>query len=222
MSTTRAPLRIAGRDLGEHRHVCALFNTPEEEYRVLLPFIQDGLGNGERVILGVERKRRTEQHQRLRDAGVDIDAAQSNWQLELRNSEETYLPSGEFDQDAMLALISNMLETSAALGFPRTRLIAHPECVFETWRNTINFLQYEARLNQLLPHGEDAVVCLYDCQRLSAGVLLDILRTHPLVIFGGGVQENPFYLSPEEFLRELRGRTEGDQGAERQPPCATA
>src|SRR5258708_38173902 len=28
--------------LGKTRHVCAFFNSDEEEYRVLLPFIKDG------------------------------------------------------------------------------------------------------------------------------------------------------------------------------------
>jgi hypothetical protein len=34
----RPPIRFAGSELGEKRHICAFFNSPEEEYRVLLPF----------------------------------------------------------------------------------------------------------------------------------------------------------------------------------------
>jgi hypothetical protein len=36
---------------------------------------------------------------------------------------------------------------------------------------------------------------------------MDILRTHPMVIIGGLLQENPFYVPPDQFLRELRERT---------------
>ena len=35
---------------------------------------------------------------------------------------------------------------------------------------------------------------------------MDILRTHPMVIIGGLLQVNPFFVPPDEFLRELRGR----------------
>jgi hypothetical protein len=35
---------------------------------------------------------------------------------------------------------------------------------------------------------------------------LDILRTHPMVILGGVLQQNPFFVPPEEFLRELARR----------------
>jgi hypothetical protein len=36
---------------------------------------------------------------------------------------------------------------------------------------------------------------------------MDILRTHPMVIIGGVLQENPFFVPPAQFLQELRSRT---------------
>ena len=35
---------------------------------------------------------------------------------------------------------------------------------------------------------------------------MDILRTHPMVIIGGILQENAFFVPPDEFLEELRER----------------
>ena len=35
---------------------------------------------------------------------------------------------------------------------------------------------------------------------------MDIMRTHPMVIVGGILQENPFFVPPAEMLRELRER----------------
>ena len=40
-------------------------------------------------------------------------------------------------------------------------------------------------------------------------MVLDILRTHPMVIIGGILQENPFFVPPDEFLLELRERARG-------------
>jgi hypothetical protein len=36
--------------------------------------------------------------------------------------------------------------------------------------------------------------------------MMDTLRTHPQVIVGGILRENPFYVPPDEFLRELDAR----------------
>jgi hypothetical protein len=38
-------------------------------------------------------------------------------------------------------------------------------------------------------------------------MIIDIMRTHPMVIVGGVLQENPFFVPPAEFLEELRSRT---------------
>jgi hypothetical protein len=35
---------------------------------------------------------------------------------------------------------------------------------------------------------------------------MDIMRTHPMVIVGGILQDNPFFVPPDEFLQELRQR----------------
>jgi hypothetical protein len=32
------------------------------------------------------------------------------------------------------------------------------------------------------------------------------MRTHPMIIIGGILQANPFFVPPDEFLRELRSR----------------
>ena len=40
---------------------------------------------------------------------------------------------------------------------------------------------------------------------------MDIMRTHPVVLIGGLLQENPFFVPPDEFLKELKSRRkEGD------------
>jgi hypothetical protein len=47
--------------------------------------------------------------------------------------------------------------------------------------------------------------CTYDLTQFGASVVMDILRTHPQVIVGNVLRENPFYVPPDEFLAELRG-----------------
>ncbi len=35
---------------------------------------------------------------------------------------------------------------------------------------------------------------------------MDIMRTHPMVIIGGILQENPFFVPPDVMLKELHAR----------------
>jgi hypothetical protein len=42
--------------------------------------------------------------------------------------------------------------------------------------------------------------------QFGAEVVMDIMRTHPMVIIGGILQENPFFVPPDQMLREIRER----------------
>jgi hypothetical protein len=209
--TAVAPLRFAGTFLRDHRHVCALFATQDDEYRVLAPFIRDGFTNGERGITVVPDDR--DNHlARLREEGIDVDATRRRRQLEVLRSRETYLRNGRFDQNAMLDFIRQALDAGRALGFPRTRLIAHAELVMGTLDGANDFIEYESRLNYLLPRYEDPLICTYDLSQISAGVAVDVLRTHPLAIIGNVLRENPFFVPPDILLMELRDRRAGRTG----------
>ena len=69
-----------------------------------------------------------------------------------------------------------------------------------------NLVEYETRLNYVLPKYDDPVVCTYDLSRFGSSVAMDIMRTHPVVIIGGVLQENPFFVTPDQFLDEIRER----------------
>ena len=91
-------------------------------------------------------------------------------------------------------------------GLGLTRLWANMEWAVKEMPGVHDLVEYETRLNTVLPKYDDVVVCTYDLTKFSAAVVMDVLRTHPQVIVGGIMRENPYYVPPEEFLLELRGR----------------
>lgn len=206
MATGAHAVEFAGATLGRDRHICALFYSPEEEHRVLHSFIKDGFDRGERAFHIVDPARRAMHVEWLADSGVDVEPAIASGQLQLRSWEEAYLRGERFDQDAMLALIEESLDSGAATGFPLTRLLAHMEWACSAAPGVEDLVEYETRLNYLLPRYDDPVICAYDLSKFDSTVAMDILRTHPVVIIGGVLQENPFFVPPEEFLLEIRER----------------
>lgn len=72
--------------LGHPRHVCAFFNNHDDEYRVLLPFIKDGLECGEKAVHTVDPQRRDEHLRQLASAGIDLAAVRDRSQFELRKA----------------------------------------------------------------------------------------------------------------------------------------
>lgn len=204
--STESTIELAGAKLERKRHVCGFFNGPEERYALLMPYIVDGLHRGDRAFHIIDPGTRDDHLARLGRAGVDVEAVLSSGQLDVRGWEEAYLRGGRFDQNAMLALIQDVLSQGPERGFPLTRLVAHMEWGLLPLPGVNDIVEYEARLNYVLPNYPDPVICTYDIERFSAGVAFDILRTHPMAIIGGLLQENPFYVPPDEFLLDLRRR----------------
>ena len=127
-------------------------------------------------------------------------------QLELRRWQDAYLRGDRFDQDAMLALLEEVLQSGEASGYPLTRLVAHMEWALLDKPGVDDLLEYETRLNYMLPKYDDPVICTYDLSKFSASAAMDIMRTHPVVIVGEVLQENPFFVPPDQFLLEIRER----------------
>jgi len=207
MKVTAAPIPFAGSMLGSYRHVCAFFSSRQEEYDTLLPFVRDGLERGERAFHILSSRNREDHLEQLRSAGIDVTAAQRRRQLEVATSQETYLRGGRFNKDAVLAMVQEVLKTGATLGFPLTRMIGHAETVREDWSGLNEWIEYEARLNDVLPRYDDPVICTYDLNLLNGTIAVDILRTHPVAIIGGLLWENPFFVPPQEFLRQVLQRS---------------
>src|SRR6185295_12624485 len=86
------------------------------------------------------------------------------------------------------------------------RVMGHAEWASGDWPGVDDFLEYECRLNDIIPQHKDAVICLYDLTKCGGNLIIDVMRTHPMILIGGIVQENPFFVPPDEFLRELSAR----------------
>ena len=205
MTTDSAPLSLAGAMLGDVRHVCAFFNTDDEEYRVLLPFIKEGFECGHKAVHVVNPHQRGDHLTRLATAGIDVSSTQASGQFELRSNTETYLQDGRFDQDRMLGVFERLASGVSAQGFSLSRIVCRmdwaskPTLVGEV-------IEFESRVNDVWRNHDDAVICTYNLRQFGADAVIDIMRTHPMVIIGGVLQRNPFFIPPQEFLPEFRAR----------------
>jgi len=205
MDSNPAPIRLAGSQFGNERHVCAFFRSAEEEYRTLLPFIKEGFVCGDRAFHVVDPDRREDHLQRLQSTGIDTAEAESSGQLNVRGWNNAHIdPNGRFDQYRMIALIEEELKLGATRGSGVSRAVGHMGWALDSPPGIDDLVEYEARLNYILPHYNDPVICVYDLAKFSGAIIVDVLRTHPMVIIGGTLQKNPFFVPPDEFLRELR------------------
>jgi MEDS: MEthanogen/methylotroph, DcmR Sensory domain len=212
MNGTRKSVRLFGENLDEGMHICTFFRTAEERYRVLMPFIREGMEQGDRALHIVNPSLRGEHAQRIAEVGIDTARAEVEGQLEIIGWDEAYLRSGSFNPSAMLSLLPVLLNNGRTRGFPITRFIADVAWVLNNPGAVDSMLEYECRVNLALPKAGDIVICSYDLDTVDAAMVIAAMRTHPIVLIGGIVQHNPFYVPPEELLKELNQRESPETG----------
>jgi hypothetical protein len=203
---TAQPVRLAGRTLKDSRHICAFFHSKEEQNRVLMPFFKEGFDRGEKLFHIVDKRERDDHLQCCRAAGIKVDEALLNGQLEVCSWEDAYLKDGYFDGDRMVRVLEEVINAGREKDGRLLRLMGNMEWALEALPGVNDIITYEAKLNKVLPRFPDPVVCVYDLNKHSGSVVMDILRTHPMVIVGGVLQENPLYVPPDQFLAELAQR----------------
>lgn len=213
MATNDHSVHFARGNLCGQRHICAFFNSTEEEHRVLRSFLKDGFAQGDKAFHLVNPELREEHLKRLAEAGINVQEAMDSGQLEVRSWQDAPFREGRFDQDTWLMSFEQVLQSGPAAGYAQTRFLSHMEWALVDLPGVEDLIEFETRVNYVVPKYDDIVICAYDLSKFAASVVMDALRTHPAVIIGGLLQENPFFVPPDQFLLEIRGRRSAGKSA---------
>jgi hypothetical protein len=206
METTARSPQFTGSNFGQRRHICAFFNSIEEQHRVLLPYIKDGFDQRGKACHFVDPELQEGHLRWLAEQGINTQEAVSAGQLEVLPWIAGPLRGGRFDQNDWLAAPEQMFRSGVAAGYAQTRALVQMEWALTDVPGTGELMELESRINYVIPKINYAVICAYDLTKFSASVVMDALRTHPVVIIGGLLHENPFYVPPDRFLLEFRER----------------
>src|SRR5207244_13288384 len=97
-----------------------------------------------------------------------------------------------------------VLRSGPASGYSKTRFLAQMEWALVDLPGIDDLIEFETRVNYVVPKYDDTVICAYDLSKFGASTVMYAMRTHPVVIIGGLLQENPFDVAPDGLLRQLR------------------
>jgi hypothetical protein len=195
---TRRSIRLCGQDIDQPGHICAFFNSRDEEYKTLVPYLKDGVDAGEEVLNVLDEDRLRDHRTRLEAAGVPVD----DGRLRVASSEDTYLAGGYFDMDRMVGFVRDQLVESASKG-RCVRTAGWMDWISREAPGTDRVMQYESRVNLLVPTFDCTFMCVYNLTKLRGEMVVDIMATHPYVVLRGQIRQNPFYIPPDIYLKEL-------------------
>ncbi|MXV61987.1 histidine kinase, partial [Natronorubrum sp. JWXQ-INN-674] len=186
-------------DHESYDHLALIYESQAEQFATAIPYIRKGLERGERCVYIADENDTEEILEALRDGDVDVDEALESGALVMYTAQDSYLRNGDFDPDDMIAFLADIIDEAAA-EYEGLRITGEMTWVFGDDPPLEELIEYEGKLNQLLPNANGIALCQYNREQFSAEILRDIIKTHPHLVYDNTVCQNFYYTPPEEFF----------------------
>ena len=200
LAAQATPLIAALERLGPHDHLCSIYESPEDHYAVAIPFMRIGLNRGEKCIYIADDGTVGDVRHAMESEGIDVDRASASKALVLATKEQAYLEHGSFDPDWMFTFWKEATQLAISEGFSALRATGETEWVLRGGRGLERWMEYESRLTHTLSESNCSALCQYNRRLFPPELILDVIRTHPMVIYDSAVCQNLYHVPPAEFL----------------------
>lgn len=185
-----------------HDHLCLIYESLEEQMAAAIPFIRIGLERGDKCIYIADENTVESVMAAMREQGIDVDVQTASGALSVQTKQDSYLKQGSFDPDWMINFLTEATGEAVKDGFKALRVTGEMTWILGGEPGVERLIEYEAKLNYFLPKHDCLVICQYNRHRFPARTLIDVIHTHPLVIYGTMVCRNFYFVPPEEFLKQ--------------------
>jgi hypothetical protein len=188
--TSIGGLTVPGIRLGPSHHVGGLFQTPRERDRVLIPYFQTALRAGQACFIALD----TADPGRILCAlgsREELTEWTSTGQLVIKGAASATTSPDGMTVLQMQAIWDSTLAAAQDLRAHGPVRVGGEAAWWMTGTAADTLVQYESEMNGLLPAGV-GMLCLYDLNHFRAEAVLDVLRTHPFMLVGGLVIDNPY------------------------------
>jgi CRP/FNR family transcriptional regulator, nitrogen oxide reductase regulator len=180
-----AMARALSQQWGELRpgdHIAFIYDDARELAAFIVPFIKDGLAQGERCGYVVDDLERSEVTAALVAGGVDVNREIERGALVPLNAEEFYGPP-PFDALRVVERIRQRELDARARGFTGLRIAVEGSWLNERIGDDA-LGEFESLLNKGVGPGTLALACLHRRDRLDPAVLRQVINSHAKVVAG--------------------------------------
>ncbi len=173
-------------------HLCSFYEDRKQQFQIVIPFIKDGLRKREKCLYVVDENTAAEISAGLLMHGISVQHYLERSQLSIVTSRESYLRLGRFDANAMISFISSALEEALGQGYSGLRGAGEMSWILRDLDSLDDFFRYEERLSTAFRRLPVKLLCQYNTKKFFGNILMQVLKTHPRVLLGLDLYENPF------------------------------
>lgn len=181
-------------------HICQIVTDDEERQDTVLKFLLSGLQAGELTSCFSDKMTGSIVAGYLDEHGMSCKDACESGALSLAGTREIYFQDDRFDPDRMMKMLAGYHKDSVDRGFSAARVIGEMAPEIQHIDGGSRLFEYESKVNILLEKHPVTAVCQYDARVFGGGMIMDVLKVHPLMFLRGAVVRNPFFIPPEKLI----------------------
>jgi DNA-binding CsgD family transcriptional regulator len=201
-------------------HSCVLYTEEEERDTLLLAFLREGFLEGDKCLYIVDRAEPAGVRARvMRDLDLDDDQ-EHRPRFDVERAREVHVRAGRFSADQSASFLTQSVGLALDADFDTLRGVGEMSWLPVT-QTAEDCLSYELTIQRLVTRMPALFMCLYDLQRCTLDVLVEVLRSHSKVLLKDAVLVNPHYRDVQDSWAateadEVQARRRARQG----PPTA--
>jgi len=184
-------------------HICGLYESEAERDEIIMGFLHEGdLKHDLQLFCPVERTAENFMSDYGRKYPQCSHHVHDISLFSFFSARDLYYPDGIFSPVSMDEGLDNFFSESQKKGKRNVRATAEMVWALEAIPGIEHLMAYESRLNYFIPGKPWISICMYNVNKFSGKMIMNVLQTHPYTISGGVITQNPYFIDPDKWLRE--------------------
>lgn len=203
METCLCPLGLTEQPFPVGSHICQIYSDDNERLDSLLKYLESGLSNGEKAACFSDNLDDSVLADHLAVHGLNHEHLCRSGALTRASTTDVYFQDGRFDPDRMLSMLRAFYESARADGYTAARVIGEMIPAVHNIPGGSRLMEYESRVSLFMRECPVTAVCQYNANIFDGATIMQVLKVHPLMVIRGAVVHNPYFIPPEEYLKQM-------------------
>ncbi len=187
------------RHVPDQEHLCLLYENQEEQAAAFVPFLQAGLVQNELCIYLPDDSDPNWVIDELSRGDFPIMDYLKRGAFQIISTHDAYLRDGVFDLDRIMEFWDVTVKGALDQGYRAVRASGEMTWALSNFPGCDKLLQYESRINSVMPTSHLTGLCQYNRKRFDANFIRKIIHLHPFVCVSNQLVQNPAFINPEAF-----------------------
>lgn len=186
-------------------HICQLYNKQAEIISVTTRLLQVGLESSEKCLFAGSIATVKEVEEGLTKAGINIQQYVESGQLVLVSERDALLAGRRFDPYHLLSTHQSFIAQAMREGWQAVRISIDMTWLVRDGATPEQILKYEAASDAVFTFQNAPIIALmhYDYSKLAGGLVVEMLRLHPIAVVGKFIKRNPYYVNSEQYMLKI-------------------